>query len=265
MAPATTTLVLSRWISADPILGVYLGGKPRGGVFDPIKLSLYTYTHLNPIVYIDPDGRLEIYKMTGELLYSDDSSNKSVYIAILSKSNELTFRSLGITQDDFHKVAATVFGESGPKVDINEMKGIAHVIKNKGEKHGKTLVESATFNKGKALWFYGSKNELAKKYLDSLKHISSGMKGFGEKARKSREAVIDAILNPIDLTQGATMFEGNKFLGPKDKRAPGSVFQEKFIDTGIAYDPLTIGETTFFKERSAAEAKKLQKENKQEE
>ena len=57
--------VLSRWISADPILGKYLptGNRDRdeklagfGGVYNPANLGLYGYAHLNPLTYIDPNG-----------------------------------------------------------------------------------------------------------------------------------------------------------------------------------------------------------------
>jgi RHS repeat-associated protein len=57
--------VLSRWISADPFLGKYLptGSKNNygnlagfGGVFNPVNINLYTYTHNNPVKFVDPDG-----------------------------------------------------------------------------------------------------------------------------------------------------------------------------------------------------------------
>jgi RHS repeat-associated protein len=57
--------VLSRWISADPIFGQYLptGDKQKdldlrgmGGVYNPINMGLYTYTHQNPITMVDLDG-----------------------------------------------------------------------------------------------------------------------------------------------------------------------------------------------------------------
>ncbi len=58
--------VLSRWISADPILAKYLptGNKKQdtnlpgmGGVFNSANLGLYAYSHSNPINFVDPDGK----------------------------------------------------------------------------------------------------------------------------------------------------------------------------------------------------------------
>ena len=47
----------SVWLSVDPILGDYLNGKrSMGGVFNSFNLGLYTYSHLNPIKFFDPDG-----------------------------------------------------------------------------------------------------------------------------------------------------------------------------------------------------------------
>jgi RHS repeat-associated protein len=66
--------VLSRWISADPILGKYLPDftdilqyskawnpetrlPSNGGVFRPTNLNLYAYTLNNPTQYTDPSGK----------------------------------------------------------------------------------------------------------------------------------------------------------------------------------------------------------------
>ena len=55
----------SVWQSVDPILEKYLpSGDPEkdknlpglGGVFNPANLAGYTYTHQNPVRYVDPDG-----------------------------------------------------------------------------------------------------------------------------------------------------------------------------------------------------------------
>ncbi|MCV2869038.1 hypothetical protein OEW28_10410 [Defluviimonas sp. WL0002] len=48
----------SVWQSPDPILASYLGGSGSGsGVYSPMNLSLYGYSHQRPVVLFDPDGR----------------------------------------------------------------------------------------------------------------------------------------------------------------------------------------------------------------
>jgi len=54
------------WVSVDPILLEYLptGNKNKdsnlpgmGGVFNPVNLNLYHYGGLNPVKFVDPDGK----------------------------------------------------------------------------------------------------------------------------------------------------------------------------------------------------------------
>jgi RHS repeat-associated protein len=48
----------SVWQSVDPILGSYMAGGPNGGVYNSSNLALYAYGYLNPMKFLDPDGRL---------------------------------------------------------------------------------------------------------------------------------------------------------------------------------------------------------------
>lgn len=61
--------VLSRWISADPILAAYLDGKPNEGIYAPINLGLFIYTRNNPVVFIDPTGMFD--EITGTIEKGD--------------------------------------------------------------------------------------------------------------------------------------------------------------------------------------------------
>jgi len=47
---------IGRFISTDPILEMYLQGKPNDGVYRSINNDLYRYAANNPIMYNDPDG-----------------------------------------------------------------------------------------------------------------------------------------------------------------------------------------------------------------
>ena len=49
--------VISRWISADPILDKYLDGAVGGG-YEPSNLALFSYSRNTPVVLKDPDGNV---------------------------------------------------------------------------------------------------------------------------------------------------------------------------------------------------------------
>ena len=45
------------WQSADVVMGRYLDGKSKGGVYNSLNLGLYGYGYQNPVKYTDPDGK----------------------------------------------------------------------------------------------------------------------------------------------------------------------------------------------------------------
>ena len=69
---------ISRWISTDPALLLYVSGKPNGGVFNPVNIDLYKYGNNNPIRYYDPDGYAdkdgwETFKYVDRLPWGEDT------------------------------------------------------------------------------------------------------------------------------------------------------------------------------------------------
>ena len=46
----------SVWQSPDPILANYMEGAPNYGVYQPLNLSLYSYSRHNPVIFTDADG-----------------------------------------------------------------------------------------------------------------------------------------------------------------------------------------------------------------
>jgi len=86
----------SVWVSPDPILGKYLptGDKEKdkqlpgmGGVFNSFNLGLYSYGHLNPVKYTDPDGRSIYVDEDGNYLGKGNLDTKEIRVIKKEKWN----------------------------------------------------------------------------------------------------------------------------------------------------------------------------------
>jgi len=130
----------SMWMSPDPILEKYLPGQGgddegllgRGGVFNSKNLSLFAYTHQNPVRFLDPDGKeLKEYTLAGKKTYLDDKFSPRIEKWIeAAKEKGVTiqfhddFRAPGVQKDvKTSKIKAkpgSSLHEAGMAVDISE-------------------------------------------------------------------------------------------------------------------------------------------------
>ncbi|MEN8136347.1 MAG: RHS repeat-associated core domain-containing protein, partial [Thermodesulfobacteriota bacterium] len=228
---------ISVWVSMDPILGDYLDGKPNGGIYRSINVNLNRYAALNPIKYFDPDGKAEYFSRNGMFIEAINPNDDNVYLRSTATDGSTVNTSLNTSISDFHTISATVYGE-GPSRGrtVPESTATANVINNQAERRGETMVESASSSR-----FFGRNNDAA------LDYQANWRQGGQSEAPAARAGVISVLSGEDDSLDGRSMFEGIDLLDT-------SAFESLYIDTGVAHDPIDVGDTRYFRERTADEA-----------
>jgi len=223
--------VIGRFISADTTIS---------RLYEPQSLNRYSYVRNNPLMYIDPDGQAEYFSPSGDYLGTINPEDKYVYVRYGNNRNV----PLHISIKEFHEVVATVFAEASEQGIVDEARGIARTMKTRADKRKISIHDVGT----DAGQYTAANKEKAKEYSEKWQH------GGAKLAPSARTGVIDAILDQNNPIGNRTMFEGNKLLSGQ---VGGSHFKEWYIDTNVAYDPQTIGGTTFYMERTKKRADEI--------
>jgi hypothetical protein len=96
---------VSRWLSTDPAMGDYIPEAPadeearrrngnlpgQGGIYNWVNLHAYHYAGNNPVKYVDPDGREDVYFLYGyepkdQHMKNDERSSINEEVALLKES-----------------------------------------------------------------------------------------------------------------------------------------------------------------------------------
>ena len=200
----------SRWLSGDPALGEYIPAAGAdtsklagmGGVYNTVNLHLYHYAGNNPIKYIDPTGRDDLYyDVNGQYLNTVASETNDVYLRQGSDDNITNTRIS--TREEFNKVTAAVFGETSG--NVAESNAIADVIMNRATSTGRTISDIV---ENTAIYGY---NENSRTTTDN--GVASNTDTI---LNTARAAAIHGYTG-TDTSSGAYFWEGTTFLDPQSK------------------------------------------------
>ena len=245
----------SRWLSGDPALSDYIPKAPiddeakkhnenlpgMGGVFNVVNLHLYHYAGNNPIKYIDPTGRDDLYyDVNGQYLNTVASETNDVYLRQGSDDNVTNTRIS--TREEFNKVTAAVFGESSG--NAAESNAIADVIMNRATSTGRTISDIVE-NTG----IYGY-NENSRTTTDN------GVASNTDTTLNTARAAAIHGYTGTDTSSGAYFWEGTTFLDPQSQNYnPTNWFVRMGWGTTVGTTSnvisylvtTTIGRTTFMR------------------
>ena len=200
----------SRWLSGDPALSDYIPSAGAdssklagmGGVYNTVNLHLYHYAGNNPVKYIDPTGRDDLYyDVNGRYLNTVASETNDVYLRQGSDDN-ITNTSIS-TREEFNKVTAAVFGESSG--NAAESNAIADVIMNRATSTGRTISDIVENTR-----IYGY-NENSRTTTDN------GVASNTDTTLNTARAAAIHGYTGTDTSSGAYFWEGTTFLDPQSQ------------------------------------------------
>ena len=169
---------------------------------------LYHYAGNNPVRYVDLLGLDDVfYDVNGLYVKSEKAETNNVYYQRPTGINSGKFITEDIligTQDMFDEYVGTVYGEGSD--NRMELFAIANVIKNQADYSGKTIHE--IFQEGKIYGYTNGNIGFAK----TRATINSNTK-----LNVSRQAVVNALRNGRDYSNGSYFWEGLTFITSDSK------------------------------------------------
>ena len=209
----------------NPMASIWYGVDPLAEKY--INIGSYIYCHSSPIMLIDPTGEGDYYNKSGKLLGNDGVKNNKAYLAtsvLTDKKGIVTSATdkslLPVTNDVLNQYANTVAQESS------------------GNKQESYALASAISNLSK----YKKKSILATLKTEGIYGFRDGgyKTDYEGNAKYSMEAVINALTNGKDYSNGAIRWDGfdlaaRGFNHPKPKTAGVEISPADFMHFKAAW------------------------------
>ena len=181
-----------KWILASKRTGFR-----RNSALIPANAGLFHYAGNNPIRYIDPDGRDDLYyNESGKWIETEKSKTNKVYVKIDGVPAYLC------EKEKFIDYVAAVFGETGWHQE--EANAISDVIENRSVYTDRTISDIV-----KTTGIYGYNSDTINATNSDLEKNNNG------KMLMARTAVIHSLTSNKDVSEGSYFWEGLKYINPQ--------------------------------------------------
>jgi len=169
---------------------------------NPQSWNLYSYVRSNPLVMVDPTGRLgDYYSSNGEWLFTDNIRDDKVYVVteVNEPDGSINYipQDLGITHTEFTR-SANIVRHEGATSDANEYIWIAHTSNNEASAIRSTL--------------YNLLQSGFSSVPRAVKRTGLATTDSSVEANAARAGVIGALTGAADPTGGARRWDGTDFL-----------------------------------------------------